>query len=87
MNPPMIKDSRYYMSLHYAILLFPEEDNSWSAVVPELVGCVGAGDTPQEALEALEQNKQLWFAVHLEKQWHIPEPTTAVQQLFEQTLT
>ena len=66
------------------MILLPEEDGTWGAIVPELYGCMGAGDTPQEALEELEANKQVWFSVRLEKQWHILEPTLDVQQRLQQ---
>jgi predicted RNase H-like HicB family nuclease len=78
------KDLTYFMNLHYSVILLPEEDGSWGAIVPELRGCMGAGDTPQEALEELEANKQVWFESRLQKQWHIPEPTLAVQQRLQQ---
>jgi predicted RNase H-like HicB family nuclease len=68
------KDLAYYMSLHYAVLLLPEEDNTWSAILPELEGCLGGGETVPEALAELEENKAIWFATRLAKGWHIPEP-------------
>jgi antitoxin HicB len=68
------KDLVYYMSLQYAVLLLPEEDGTWSAMIPELEGCLGGGETTQEALSELEENKAIWFATRLTKGWHIPEP-------------
>jgi len=67
------KDLTYYMSLRYKIVLVPDEDG-WGAVIPDLPGCVGAGDTIAEALVMLEDAKQGWFASCLKHGDPIPEP-------------
>ncbi len=69
------KDLNYYMSLHYKIELLPQEDGSWAAVIPELPGCVGGGDTISEALEMLEDAKLGWFTSRLKHGDLIPEPS------------
>lgn len=68
------KDIHYYMNLRYPINLIPEEDGSWSAEVPDLPGCVGAGETIAEALEMLEDAKLGWFSSSLKHGDPIPEP-------------
>ena len=68
-----IKDVEYYMALRYPILLTPEEEG-WSARIAELQGCVGAGDTIQEALEMLEDARRGWIEVSLMYDDPIPEP-------------
>ena len=72
-----IKDLNYYMSLHYKVELIPEADGSWGAVIPELPGCVGGGDTMYEALEMLEDAKIGWFSSRLKHGDPIPEPAFA----------
>lgn len=67
------KDIEYYMALHYAIILIPEEDG-WGALIPDLPGCIGAGDTIAEALEMLEDAKRGWLLVSLDLDEHVPEP-------------
>lgn len=62
-----------YMAMRYKIVLVPEEDG-WGAVIPELPGCVGGGDTIAEALEMLEDAKRGWLLSALEHGDHIPEP-------------
>ncbi len=62
-----------YLSLRYKIILTPEEDG-WGAVIPDLPGCVGGGDTIQEALEMLDDAKQGWFESALAHGDVIPEP-------------
>lgn len=33
----------------------------WEAVYPDLKYCVGAGDTPEEAVHEAEQNKEIYL--------------------------
>lgn len=68
------KDLNYYMQLRYKIMLVPEVDGSWEALIPDLLGCVGGGDTIAEALAMLEDAKQNWFANRLKHGDPIPEP-------------
>lgn len=70
----MTKNLDYYLGLHYKIELLPEADGSWAAVIPELPGCVGAGDTIAEALEMLEDAKRGWITSRLKHGDPIPEP-------------
>jgi antitoxin HicB len=70
------KNLEYYMSLRYKIILIPEEDG-WGAAIPDLPGCVAAGDTIPEALVILEDAKQSWITASLEHDLPIPEPTVA----------
>jgi antitoxin HicB len=67
------KDLAYYMALRYRIVLNPEEDG-WSAIIPDLPGCMGAGDTIQEALEMLADAKQSWLTASLEMGLPVQEP-------------
>jgi predicted RNase H-like HicB family nuclease len=70
------KDLAYCMRLRYRIELIPEEDG-WAAVLPELPGCVAAGETPAEALALLEDAREGWFVSCLKHGNPIPEPQTA----------
>jgi antitoxin HicB len=74
MTKQKIKDLPYYMSLRYAIYLTPEEDG-WGALIPDLPGCIGGGDTIEEAIAMLEDAKQGWFESALVHGDPIPEPT------------
>jgi antitoxin HicB len=69
----MTKDLHYYMSLNYEIRLKKYEDG-WGATHPELLGVAGGGDTVEEALEMLEEAKELWFETLLAHGASIPEP-------------
>jgi antitoxin HicB len=73
MNKTEIKNLDYYMSLRYRIVLTPEEDG-WSAIVPDLPGCIAAGDTINETLELLEDARRSWLEASLLHGLSIPEP-------------
>jgi antitoxin HicB len=69
------KDLEYYMALPYRIELLPEEgEASYTAVIPDLKGCMAFGETPGEAIETLNEAKSLWLETALDKGWPIPEP-------------
>ncbi|MBL8132988.1 MAG: type II toxin-antitoxin system HicB family antitoxin [Anaerolineae bacterium] len=72
----MNKNLDYYLSLRYRIELVPESDG-WGAIIPDLPGCVGGGDTIEEALAMLEDAKQGWFTSALQHGDPIPEPSLA----------
>lgn len=75
MEKQMIKNIDYYMALHYPIILTPEEDG-WGAIIPDLPGCVGGGDTIEEALIMLEDARRGWLESALTHNDFIPEPST-----------
>jgi predicted RNase H-like HicB family nuclease len=76
------KTLEYYMHLRYTIVLIPEDDGSWGALVVELPGCMGAGDTPTEALNELEEVKQSWLLSCLQDNVTIPEPMSSPHDWF-----
>ncbi|MBC8098547.1 MAG: type II toxin-antitoxin system HicB family antitoxin [Armatimonadetes bacterium] len=77
MTPPA-KSLAYYLELRYRIVLIPDPDG-WAAILPELPGCVAAGDTIAEALALLDDAKQGWFISCLQHGDPIPEPQTALE--------
>lgn len=64
----------HYMRQRYAIRLKQQPDQTWFAEVEELHGCVAAGDTKEEALEILEEVKEVWLKHRLKHRIPIPEP-------------
>lgn len=69
------KSFEYYMSLPYKVEVIPEDDGSgFTAIVPELPGCMTCADTIEELWEMITEAKQLWIEVALEDAGHIPEP-------------
>jgi len=64
-----------YMDLKYPIELTPDPDGGYVAENPDLPGCVSQGESPDEAVAALEEARRLWFEVRLEDGLPIPKPT------------
>lgn len=62
-----------YMRMRYKIVLIPEEDG-WGALIPELPGCMGSGDTIEEALMMLEDSRRGWLLSALDHGDPIPLP-------------
>jgi antitoxin HicB len=63
----------------FQIKLYPIKDDDggetvWAAEIPELPGCVGAGDTPQEALLAVDDARKSWIEIALLEGKEIPTP-------------
>lgn len=50
------------------------EDGGWLAVFPDLPGCMGDGETPQEAIADGYEAAKAWLAVASECGDPIPEP-------------
>ncbi len=78
MNKELGKAYNEALKKEYRIKLYPVKDDTsrveWAAEIPELPGCVGGGDTPQEALVAVEDAKKAWIEIALTDNKKIPEP-------------
>jgi antitoxin HicB len=70
MNKPL----EYYIDLPYTIELTPDPKEGWFVAVRELPGCISQGDTPEEALEMIQDAMRAWIEVSLEDGDPIPEP-------------
>lgn len=71
------QDIDLYMSQRYPVVLTPlteEEGGGWLASIRELPGCVADGETPQEAIESIEESKRLWISTALENGRSVPLP-------------
>lgn len=77
------KDLKYYLNLNYPITIekYTEYDGReyFAAEIPDLPGCGAEGKTVDEALKKLEEAKQAWIEVSLERGLEIPEPATEDQ--------
>jgi antitoxin HicB len=58
----------------YARVLTPDENGGYVSEVLELPGCFSEGDTPDEAMENLEDAMRGWFEFALEQGREIPTP-------------
>lgn len=60
-------------------VFWDEEDESWVAEVSDLPGCVGAGDTAQEALETAQGFIKAWIEDALDGGETVPTPSARPQ--------
>lgn len=75
----MKKDLRYYLRLKYPVLLTEGVDSGApfvEALIPELPGCGAYGRNREEALQRLEEAKELWIKARLKRSLPIPEPVS-----------
>lgn len=63
----------------YRVEIRPEEDGSWTALVPDLPGCAAVGDSPNEALAELPDVIDLWIETAIESGVQVVAPRPAVQ--------
>ena len=71
----------YYAALDYPVELSRRDDDGesyWLCEAPDLPGCVADGETPDEAIESLDEAKRLWVEARLEHGCRVPEPTTTM---------
>jgi predicted RNase H-like HicB family nuclease len=61
-----------YLALEYPALLVAEPEGRYTALHPDLKGCVAVGGTPEEALANLEEARRLWLEVAHERGDEIP---------------
>jgi predicted RNase H-like HicB family nuclease len=74
----MARDVGNYLHLAYAVEVVPESTTDgvlcYRASHPELPGCMAHGETPEEALENLEDAKRLYIETLLIKGIEVPLP-------------
>jgi len=64
----------YYLGLEYPVLLAAEPEGGYTALHPDLEGCVAVGETREEALANLEEARRLWPEVAHERGDETPLP-------------
>lgn len=83
-------DVAFFMSQRYPIVLTSltkEEGGGWLAEIKELPGCTADGDTPEEAIESVEESKRLWISTALKYGRRIPLPETDREEEYSGRLT
>lgn len=63
-----------YFSFSYPYELVRDEDGSFVASHPALIGCLAQGETADEAVAALDLARRAWIEVRFEEGLPIPEP-------------
>lgn len=61
------------MSMRYTVIL-EQGESSWGAHVPDLPGCVAAGETREEALRLIREAIELHIEGLREEGLPVPEP-------------
>jgi len=63
--------------MRYPIMIEAGDDNTaWSVVVPDLPGCYSAGDSLDEAVDAVQEAAAAWIDVALDEGKIIPKPSS-----------
>jgi len=52
MEPPILE---YFLSLKYPISIYPEEEDGYTALIPDLPGCITQGETLEEGIINIEE--------------------------------
>jgi predicted RNase H-like HicB family nuclease len=71
----MRKPLEHYLKLDYPVLLVAEPEGGYTALHPDLEGCVAVGETPEEALSNLAEARRLWLETAYECGDEIPLPS------------
>ncbi|AGL00104.1 type II toxin-antitoxin system HicB family antitoxin [Desulfoscipio gibsoniae] len=72
-----MKNLDYYLNIDFEIKLkklSEDEGGGWLAEIPLLPGCMSDGETPEEAVNNLNQAKRDWIETCLELGRSVPEP-------------
>lgn len=69
----------YYLELNYSAVVTRFEDDDppyYEAEIPNLPGCGASGKDRNEALERLDEAKEVWLEARLKRGLSIPEPVS-----------
>lgn len=73
----------YYLALPYKVEVIPEEDDAgFTALLPDLPGCMTSADTLDELWPMIEEAKQAWIEAALEEGDHVPEPAPTIDESY-----
>ena len=62
------------MTDYHINIFYGDEDGGYIADIPDLEACSAFGDTPEQALAALEQAREAWLEAAREAGKPIPAP-------------
>ncbi len=68
-----LKSLDYYFSLKYPISFYPEPEG-YTAIIKSLPGCMSVGETLSEAMENIQEARELWIETAYECEDEIPLP-------------
>ncbi len=74
-----MKKLDYFLSLKYPISIYPEEEGGYTAMIPDLPGCMTQGETLEEVVMNIEEARQLWIeTVYFSNKKDIPRPSRKI---------
>ena len=66
----------YFLSLKYPISIYPEDEEGYTALIPDLPGCITQGETLEEVVINIEEARELWIeTVYNSGKKEIPLPS------------
>ena len=69
----------FYLKLKYPVTLIPAEEGGYAVEIEDLSGCYSQGETVEEAIEMIEEARQLWMESMYEDGQEIPLPSSEVE--------
>lgn len=79
-NITQIQPLEYYLSLKYPLSIYPEEDGGYTVMIPDLDGCMTQGDTLEEAINNINEARELWLeTVYFSAKKLIPFPSQRIK--------
>jgi len=68
------KSLNYYLNLTYPISFYPEPEGGYTVMIKNLPGCMSIGETLSEAMENIQEARELWIETAYEYGDEIPLP-------------
>ncbi|MEA5535390.1 type II toxin-antitoxin system HicB family antitoxin [Crocosphaera sp. XPORK-15E] len=66
----------YFLSLKYPISIYPEDEGGYTALIPDLPGCITQGETLEEVVMNIEEARELWIeTIYNSRKREIPLPS------------
>ncbi len=79
-NPTQYQPLEYYLSLKYPMSVYPEEEGGYTVMIPDLEGCITQGETLQEAMNNINEARELWIeTVYYSGKKDIPLPSNRIK--------
>jgi predicted RNase H-like HicB family nuclease len=75
MHTAQRKGEKRMTDTRYTVIVVPDqEDGGYYAYIPDLQGCMGDGDTPQDAVADVISASAAWVDAQAERGADVPEP-------------
>ena len=74
----------YFLSLKYPISSYPEDEGRYTALIPDLPGCITQGETLEEVVINIEEARKLWIETVYNKRklvWTKEEKASLIESI------